>query len=42
MEEKIRLLSPSSLDLDMLDERARAVLNMAKEDEFVILDQDIE
>lgn len=42
LEEKIRLLSPSSLDLDMLDERARAVLNMAKEDEFVILDQDIE
>lgn len=37
-EEKVKLLSSNSLDLDMLDERARIVLNMVGEDEFVILD----
>lgn len=40
LEEKVRLLSSSSLDLDMLDERARIVLNLASEDEFIILDSD--
>lgn len=34
-------LSNMSLDIDLLDERARVVLNMAAEDEFVILDKDI-
>lgn len=37
-EEKVRLLSSESLDLDMLDERARVVLNMVGPQEFVILD----
>ena len=40
LEDKIRLLSSNSLDLDMLDERARTVLNMVQKDEFVILDQE--
>lgn len=40
MEEKVRLLSSTSLDLDMLDERARAVLNYAGNDEFILLDND--
>ena len=40
-EEKVRLLSSESLDLDMLDERARIVLNMVGSDEFVILDEEI-
>ena len=33
------LLSSSSLDLDMLEERAREVLNFAGEDEFIVLDE---
>lgn len=37
-EEKVKLLSSDSLDLDMLDERARVVLNMVGPKEFVILD----
>lgn len=36
---EVRLLSPGSLDLDLLDERARVVLNFVGEDEFVILDE---
>ncbi len=40
LEEKVRLLSSDSLDLDMLDERARAVLNLARKDEFIILDSE--
>ncbi len=40
LEEKVKLLSASSLDLDLLDERARIVLNMVDKDEFVILDSD--
>ncbi len=39
-EEKVRLLSSDSLDLDMLEERARIVLNMVGMDEFVILDEE--
>ena len=39
LEDKVRLLSSSSLDLDMLEERAREVLNFASEDEFIILDE---
>lgn len=38
LEEKVKLLSSSSLDLDLLEERARVVLNFAADDEFVILD----
>ncbi|MEI3581859.1 MAG: septum formation initiator family protein [Alphaproteobacteria bacterium] len=37
--EEVRLLSPDSLDLDLLDERARIVLNFVGDDEFVILDE---
>lgn len=40
-DDKIKLLSPESLDLDMLDEQARVVLNMVGEKEFVILDSDL-
>ena len=39
-EQKVKLLSPSSLDLDLLDERARAVLNVIGNDEFIILDEE--
>lgn len=38
LEDKVRLLSNSSLDLDLLEERARVVLNFAADDEFIILD----
>ena len=40
LEEKVKLLSSSSLDLDLLDERARVVLNLVGSDEFIILDSD--
>jgi cell division protein FtsB len=33
---RVRLLSPGSLDLDMLDERSRLMLNDARPDEVVI------
>ena len=39
-EQKVKLLSKSSLDLDLLDERARAVLNVIGNDEFIILDEE--
>ena len=38
LEQKVRLLSSNSLDLDMLEERTRVVLNYAADDEFVLLD----
>ena len=38
LEEKVNLLSSNSLDLDLLDERARAVLNVIGDDEFILLD----
>ena len=38
---KVQHLSDLSLDADLLDERARVVLNMAADDEFIILDKDI-
>ncbi|MDR1026322.1 MAG: septum formation initiator family protein [Lactobacillus sp.] len=38
LEEKVKLLSSSSLDLDLLEERARIVLNFVGDDEFVVLD----
>ena len=37
LEHDISLLRPESLDPDMLDERARAILNMAHPDEIVML-----
>lgn len=39
LEDKVKLLSSSSLDLDLLDERARVILNFAGQDEFIILDE---
>ncbi len=36
IERRVNLLKPESLDLDMLDERARIVLNKVHEDDFVI------
>ncbi len=36
LERKVRLLHPNSLDLDMLEERARATLNQVRDDEVVI------
>ncbi len=42
LEDKVKRLSSSSLDLDLLDERARAVLNYAQHDDFVILDWDMD
>ncbi len=37
LERRVMLLRPESLDLDMLEERARAVLNLGHPDELVIL-----
>lgn len=43
LEKKIKQLSDSSLDLDLLDERVRIVLGMAGKDEVVVfLDKDKE
>jgi cell division protein FtsB len=39
-EQRVKLLSANSLDLDLLDERARTVLNVIGDDEFIILDDD--
>lgn len=36
LERRVRLLNPRSLDPDMLDERARLMLNLARDDELVI------
>ena len=36
MERRVALLRPDHLDLDLLDERSRAVLNLAAPDEVVI------
>ena len=41
LQRDVDYLSRASLDVDMLDERARAVLNMAADDEFIILDNEI-
>ena len=38
IERRTALLRPDNLDLDTLDERARAVLNLVEADERVILD----
>lgn len=38
LEQKVNLLSSNSLDLDLLDERARAVLNVIGDNEFIIID----
>lgn len=40
LENKVHLLSSESLDLDLLDERAKAILNLMRDDEFIIIDDD--
>ena len=42
LEHKVAMLSEKSLDLDYLEERARIVLNMVNDGEYVILDKDID
>ena len=37
LENRVMLLSPSSLDADMLDERARFLLGYTRPDEYVII-----
>ena len=37
LEHRVNLLRSGSLDLDLLDERARHVLNVGRDDEIVIL-----
>lgn len=38
LERRVHLLRPESLDLDMLDERARTVLGYAHKNDLVIMD----
>ncbi len=38
MEQKVRQLSPQSIDMDMLDESARSLLNMGTDGDYVIFD----
>ncbi|MBI3710032.1 MAG: septum formation initiator family protein [Proteobacteria bacterium] len=38
LERRVALLRPDNLDPDLLDERARLVLNLARPDEVVIFD----
>lgn len=37
LENRVKLLGPTSLDPDMADERARYMLNLARQDEIVIM-----
>ncbi|MSO68908.1 MAG: septum formation initiator family protein [Alphaproteobacteria bacterium] len=39
LEHKVARLRPEGLDLDLLDERARAVLNLSSPDEIVIIER---
>ena len=39
LEHRVLLLHPDHLDPDMLEERARVMLNMGREDEVVVLDR---
>ncbi len=39
LEKRVRLLNPESLDPDMLEERARVMLNYGYADELVILEK---
>jgi cell division protein FtsB len=39
LEHKVERLRPESLDLDLLDERARAVLNLSSPDEIIIINR---
>jgi cell division protein FtsB len=42
LERQVHLLSPGNLDPDMLEERARLILNFARPDEVVIYNDSIE
>lgn len=37
LERRVKRLHPDSLDLDLLEERARAVLDYVRDDDFVVL-----
>lgn len=39
LENRVKMLRPDSIDLDLLDERARAVLGFVKPSEVVILEK---
>jgi cell division protein FtsB len=41
LEQRVKLLRPDSIDLDMLDEQARRLLNYAQKDEVTIPDPDL-
>ena len=41
LEQRVKLLRPDSIDLDMLDEQARRLLNYTKKDEVTIHDHAI-
>lgn len=41
LERQVYLLRPDSLDLDMLEERVRLILNFARSDEIIIHDKTI-
>ena len=38
LDKQVRLISPDSLDLDLLEERVRMVLNYVGDGEFVVLE----
>lgn len=38
MEQKVRMLSPQSIDVDMLEESARSMLNMGQDGDYIILE----
>lgn len=40
MEHRASLLRPDNLDLDMLEERARIMLNVGRDDEIVVFDRE--
>ena len=38
MEQKVQMLSPQSIDADMLEESARSLLNMGQDGDYIILE----
>ena len=38
MEQKVQMLSPQSVDADMLEESARSLLNMGQDGDYIILE----
>ncbi len=42
LERRIRLLSPGSLDLDLLEERARILLNRGHPDDIILFERSVE